>query len=95
MAKEFEANPEIKINAKFGTMDATLNDVDLKLGQYPTFYLFVEGRKEYPIQYNGGLDYVDVKNFIFDFYKFQRLSNLDLKLKKKMKILTIFPILQI
>lgn len=70
MAKEFEGNPDVKIKASFGTIDGTYNDLDLSVGQFPSFYLFVEGRKEFPIQYDGGLDYVDVKKFVFKFYEF-------------------------
>ena len=70
MAEEFEVSEKIYLNATFGAIDGSLNDVKLEIHKYPAFFLFIEGKKESPIQFNGELDYAFIKKWIFEQYEF-------------------------
>jgi len=56
-----------KKNLLIAKIDASSNDVPVKISGYPTLYMFPEGKDAKPIKYEGNRDYDDLVDFIEEY----------------------------
>lgn len=66
LAKLYFDNPEYASKVVVAKVDATTNDVPDEIQGFPTIKLFVAGKKDSPIEYQGSRTVEDLANFIRD-----------------------------
>lgn len=66
LAKLYFDNPEYASKVIVAKVDATANDVPDEIQGFPTIKLFVAGKKDSPIDYQGSRTVEDLANFIRD-----------------------------